>query len=243
MKSKKIKEEFGIDNEELAVREYFLLNKEFMNANYPLISSKIKETLDSEEIYILDIGTGLGSLARELRKKFPSSKIWAVDISSSMLDYARRISFEEEISNIEFVLGSAYELTFKDSFFDLIVSFGVLHHLKNLRKVFLEIKRVLKKGGLAFLYDLHKEAPQEIVTSLSSKMNSQSKKAFLESVREAYSLNYLENLLKDLGVKEYRVSFPNYSRRVILENKDVLRTSNFLGKEFNKILGEVYFKK
>ncbi len=240
---KKIKEEFGFDREDLAVKEYSRLNRDFMYPNYPLICDEIIYKLNLNNSCILDIGTGLGSLALEFAKRLSSSQIYGVDISQEMLKEAKALAAREKLPNLEFIIGDAHNLEFKEDFFDLAVSFGVLHHLKDLRLVFGEIKRVLKKGGSAFIYDLRKDAPVNIVSQIAEALPAIQKRAFLESVKEAPELPYIEGNLKDLGISDYSLSCPDYSRRTIIRNKHLLKESKLMGKKFNEILVEVYFRK
>ncbi|MBN2120605.1 MAG: class I SAM-dependent methyltransferase [Candidatus Omnitrophica bacterium] len=241
--SKKIKEEFGFDSELEAVKEYSLLNQEFMSFNYPLISDEVINRLNIKKACLLDIGTGLGSLACEFAKRLEGSKVYGIDISSQMLDQARKNSQEKNLADMRFLLSDVHNLEFEDAFFDLAVSFGVLHHLKDVRRSFFEIKRVLKEGGSAFIYDLRKDAPPEVVSEIVQQMPPLHQKAFLESIKEALTNSFIEDILKDMDLREYSLARPSYSRQAILKNKDSLRQSKLLGRRFNEILVEVYFKK
>ena len=88
--SKKIKEEFGFDSEAEAVKEYHSLNREFMHLNYPLIADEIISRLNLEKGTILDIGTGLGSLAFEFARRLPQAKVYALDIELELEEGIRK---------------------------------------------------------------------------------------------------------------------------------------------------------
>lgn len=240
---KKIKEEFGLTDESAAVKEYGVLNSDFMYANYPLIADEIISRLNLAQGAILDIGTGLGTLAMELAKRLPQAVIWGVDISEEMLKQARKNADEKKANNIRFLACDVHKMPFRDLSFDLIVSFGVLHHLRDVRPVFSGMKDALKPGGAAYVYDLKRDAPEDIVSEIASVMSPLQRKAFLESVEESLKESHLENILQASGFSEYALLTPQYSRKTLIKNKDLLRSSKFMGERFNKILFECFLKK
>lgn len=243
IEGKRIREEFGFESEIEAVREYHSLNRDLMYFNYPLIAEEAISRLNFKKGTILDIGAGLGALTVEFARRLPDSKIYGIDISEEMLGEAERLARKENIGNVEFMRCDAQNMVFRDASFDLIVSFGVLHHLKDLKQAFTELKRVLKKGGAAYIYDLKKDAPPDIVSETASGMNPAQRKAFLESVNEAFDPAHLEGILSSLGFSDYSLSCPKYSRRTIIKNKDILRKSRLLGDRFNKMLIEIFWRK
>ncbi|MCX7661281.1 MAG: class I SAM-dependent methyltransferase, partial [Candidatus Omnitrophica bacterium] len=123
--SRKIKEEFGISEEE-AVLEYQEIT-EILKITYILLAEEIF-LLARSKIRILDLGTGLGNLARELAKRYPEAEIFGLDISSEILKEAMRI--KENPLNLKFLLMDVHNLDFSDNSIDLISSYGSLHHWK-----------------------------------------------------------------------------------------------------------------
>ncbi len=98
---------------------------------------------------ILDIATGTGDLAIMESKAIPNAKIIGLDISAGMLEVGKEKIKSLDLSNkIEMVLGNSENIPYQDNFFDAItVSYGV-RNFENLDKGLLEIKRVLKPGGI-----------------------------------------------------------------------------------------------
>lgn len=241
--SKRISEEFGLASESEAVKEYRRLNRDFMYANYPLIADEIIASLRREKPCIVDMGTGLGSLARELAKRLPAGRIYGIDISAEMLDEAQAINATEMASNLTLMRSDINRLPFADDTFDGIVSFGVLHHLGDVAHAFSEIRRVLRQGGEAFLYDLRKDPPGAMVSEIVTAMPPLQQRAFLASVKEGLDVSHIEAVVKSLGVTRHSLSCPAYSRATILKNKSVLQASRFLGKRFNQLLVMIYLQK
>ncbi len=97
---------------------------------------------------ILDIGSGFGTLTLEIAKNNPDSKIYGVDIHDSHTYQAQMNARILGVPNLEFKTGSIYALPFKSDSMDAVTCFYMLHHLEDLKLALMEIKRVLKKGGI-----------------------------------------------------------------------------------------------
>ena len=97
---------------------------------------------------VLDIGCGNGRFLEAVKNK--DFHYLGIDNSKSLLKQAR-----DTYGNIgTFIEGNALDLPCENNSFDIVVSFGVLHHIpsKKFRKQFLrEAHRVLKKDGLLIL--------------------------------------------------------------------------------------------
>jgi ubiquinone/menaquinone biosynthesis C-methylase UbiE len=93
----------------------------------------------------LDIGCGTGNYTIEFDKK--GFRFTGVDPSLEMLTKARLRS-----SRIEWVEGSAEEISFKRDTFDGIIASLTLHHWKNLQKGFSQLHSLLKPGGSMVIF-------------------------------------------------------------------------------------------
>jgi demethylmenaquinone methyltransferase/2-methoxy-6-polyprenyl-1,4-benzoquinol methylase len=108
--------------------------------------SKIK-TSHSKPV-ILDIASGTGDIAFNLRLILPDSKIIASDISLEMLNVGR-----EKIQLCNAVCNDMCVLPFDNSSFDYVTGCYALRNAPDLKMVLSEINRVLKPLGRAFLLD------------------------------------------------------------------------------------------
>lgn len=107
---------------------------------------------------ILDIGTGPGRLPIEITKQVPNVKVIGIDLSKDMVRIARKNADKEGLTNrVGFKMGSAYDTGFEDGSIDLVISTGVVHHLKEPVNAFNEIYRILRRGGEAWIYDGRKD--------------------------------------------------------------------------------------
>lgn len=90
---------------------------------------------------VLDLGCGSGINTQTLRKS--GADVSGIDFSREMIETARK-----EFPDIDFRVGSALELPYRDNEFDIVVAFLVMEHIKELSKAFAEVFRVLKPGGV-----------------------------------------------------------------------------------------------
>lgn len=101
---------------------------------------------------LLEIGAGTGELLLKLADI--AGKIVGVDHSQAMLSEARRKVAVHGVVNIELRLGEMTHLPLPDNSVDCVVANMVLHHAADPLAVMIEIRRVLKDGGLLLIADL-----------------------------------------------------------------------------------------
>lgn len=95
---------------------------------------------------ILDIGCGSGYLALELARE--GFEVTGVDISKKCIEVANRTAENEKLKGkLEYFVGDHNDLQFINKF-DIILSSGFIHHLKDLRKFVENASKILKKGGI-----------------------------------------------------------------------------------------------
>jgi ubiquinone/menaquinone biosynthesis C-methylase UbiE len=103
---------------------------------------------------ILDLGTGPGYLPVEIAKRSATINVIGVDLSRKLIKMARSNASKEGLADrLAFQSGNAGRLEFADSSFDMVISTGMLHSLKEPVAVLQEIHRVLKAGREAWIFD------------------------------------------------------------------------------------------
>ena len=91
---------------------------------------------------ILDIGSGTGRGLKYLKELCPKIKIIGIEPVQEL----REVAYSQGISKEELIDGDATKLDFRNSEFDLVCEFGILHHIKNNKLVVDEMLRVSKKA-------------------------------------------------------------------------------------------------
>lgn len=95
---------------------------------------------------VLEIGVGGG--VDHVNWARAGAKLHGIDLTEAGLSLTReRLALEQLESNLR--VADAENLPFEDNSFDLIYSYGVLHHSPNTKRCFQEVYRVLKPGGTA----------------------------------------------------------------------------------------------
>lgn len=113
--------------------------------SYARYVEKIRIYLNVKDI-VLDFACGTGLIANKIAENV--QKIYAIDISSKMLEAAKKKANELNIENINFCQSSIFDEKFKKESFDVILVFNVFHILENTQKHIQRINELLKPGGL-----------------------------------------------------------------------------------------------
>ncbi len=103
------------------------------------------------QMKVLDAGCGGGRYTVAWRQLGAKAAV-GVDISSIGLESARKRVTDNNLADIEFQIASVLELPFPDNSFEIVFSNGVLHHTVDWKAGISELVRVLKPGGLGWLY-------------------------------------------------------------------------------------------
>lgn len=102
---------------------------------------------------ILDIGTGTGYLAFPLAEKFPTARIYGIDIAETIIEKNNIAAKEKGITNLTFEVFDGLRYPFSDEIFDLIVTRYAFHHFPNITKTICQMNRILVKGGKVLVSD------------------------------------------------------------------------------------------
>jgi SAM-dependent methyltransferase len=98
------------------------------------------DRLETEPRRILEMGTGTGTGALMLARRFPDAEIWAVDLSEAMIRQAQAKVPEEMQARLHFAVADAAALPHEAESFDLVCQLNLPLYAD-------EIARVLAPGG------------------------------------------------------------------------------------------------
>jgi len=128
--------------------------KRFGGAAYPAAAiESLSETLQRVRAngVLLDLGAGTGTLGNYAYACRSDLRFFAADPAEGMLRYLP--------DHVEKVVAKAEALPFEPHTFDAIVIGEALHHFDNVNLALTEIRRVLRPGGLLFIYEFDPSAP------------------------------------------------------------------------------------
>jgi ubiquinone/menaquinone biosynthesis C-methylase UbiE len=182
---------------------------------------KLKTLCENNVVNFLDVGCGEGYMLLEAVSN--GWNAYGVDITDNRLP-------ELQNSEISFVNSDLLSAKFPDNFFDCIYIDSVLEHVLNTKEHVLEIKRILKNGGVAYIGVPNEDSLQNDVKKLLNIITGRSKyssklKPFVSPYHVSgfnkYSLGYLIKKA-DLKIELMR----NFA------TKSVFRMTRFTSREF-----------
>ena len=154
--------------------------KAYSSYGYDVVFGMSFEFISAGE-KLLDIGIGTGLASMQFAKV--GLKVYGLDSSQDMLAVCRSKSFAEELQLCNITRET---IPYEDCSFDHVVCCGVLHFVGDLKDLFADVKRVIRKGGI-FAITI---APQETASCYVEEPTSWGVSIF------KHSLPYIFELLK-----------------------------------------------
>jgi SAM-dependent methyltransferase len=149
---------------------------------------------------VADVGAGTGYFSFRISPKVPEGKVLAVDIQPEMIDILNFLKKENNISNVETVLGSATDPNLPDEQVDLALMVDAYHEFEYPREMMEGIVRSLKLGGRVVLLEYRKENPFIPIKALHKMTQKQARKEM-----SAVGLKWLET--KDILPQQHLMIF------------------------------------
>ena len=182
---------------------------------------------------LLDVGCGTGLILDLAHDLF--DELDGIDITPEMLEKVT------PRPNVKTQLASAQALPFPDGAFDMVTAYGVLHHIEELSRVFREVRRTLRPGGI-FYAD---ESPSQHYTDTIMALNPKSQMADTvrrEQDRLLCDSSEYQRLYEIQPEVVQRAMAQNYFRHGLRQENlnRLLRAAGFVSIEFTyrRFLGE-----
>ncbi len=225
-RKERLEEEFELGEEDEAIHEYEALTDGYLYVTASLIADEIAHVAKERTGVAVDLGCGPGSLVAELALRSPQLLVLGLDISFPMTKLARGRTTAE---NVAFVVADVHHLPFQTHSVEMIVSHGAMHHWRALDRALAEVKQVLADKGFVYLSDLKRDTPDALVQEIAALLNENQARAFLNSIKAAYTIEELSALAAAVGLGNLNVEPEAFSRRAIARNIEKLRESPLRG--------------
>ena len=168
--------------------------------------------------HVLDVATGTGDFALQLRRGVAASRVEGIDLSEGMLAVARAKVDHSGLDGITFTQGDCLALPYDDASFDAVtVAFGV-RNFERLDAGYAQMFRVLRPAGMLcvvelstprsrlvrFFYDLYTLHIIPWVGSLKSG-DSEAYRYLPRSIAAVPQGERMLQLMRDAGFEQCRV--------------------------------------
>lgn len=102
---------------------------------------------------LLDAGCGPGTVTVDLARRVAPGRVLGVDASADVIARASELAVDGMPPNVSFAVGDLYALDLADRSFDVAHAHQVLQHLDRPVDALVELRRVLRPGGLLAVRD------------------------------------------------------------------------------------------
>ncbi|QNF32606.1 class I SAM-dependent methyltransferase [Adhaeribacter swui] len=153
----------------------------------------------SQNVNILDAGSGYGQYTYYLSGMSPSWRIFAVDVKEEQIADSNRFFAQIGRSHVRFAVADL--VTFQQpETYDLALSVDVMEHILEDVEVFKNIYTSLKEGGMLLI-----STPSD---QGGSDVHDNEESSFIEEhVRDGYNINEIENKLKIAGFSQVQARY------------------------------------
>lgn len=174
---------------------------------------------------ILEVGCGRGDMINRLNE---SSFRTAIDPSERAIQFA----LQRDLGAVDFRVGFAEKLDFKDDTFDVVYSLEVIEHVKEYKNMVKEMTRVTKTGGYIFI-----QTPNYPIKRFYDFIHWVLKRRgkLDDDYTHVSKLSAFE--LKNVVAQEADV-VKVYSRNIFLDQKFSLLRSDFIKRTIGLFLGQ-----
>ncbi|MFP4046047.1 MAG: class I SAM-dependent methyltransferase [Candidatus Aenigmatarchaeota archaeon] len=147
---------------------------------------------------VLDFGCGEGDYTIPLARVVgEQGKVYAIDKKDKAIERLKKRSRAFELNNIERLKTEGeLEIPLPDDVVDFVLVYDVIHLIENRKKLYREIRRILKEKGRLSLYPTHYDKPL-VFSKMIGRMMAEDEDEIIEEV-ESCGFELTEKLEKEL---------------------------------------------
>jgi trans-aconitate 2-methyltransferase len=134
---------------------------------------------------VLDVGCGQGKITAEIAARVPRGAVVGVDPSQDMIDFASSHFGPTVRPNLQFEVGDARRLRFRDEF-DLVISFNALHWVPEQDEALRCVRSAMKRDGMAQLRLVPKGERKSLEDVIEETRQSARWARYFEGFRDPY---------------------------------------------------------
>ena len=97
---------------------------------------------------VLDVGCGPGTITADLARQVDPGEVVGLDASAEVVAQAADHAARAGVPNLRFEVGDLFTLAYGDATFDAVHAHQVLQHLSDPVAALVELRRVLRDGGV-----------------------------------------------------------------------------------------------
>lgn len=185
---------------------------------------------------VLEVGVGAATDFLQWAKN--GAELYGIDLTPEAVAYAEHRLQLYNLAAKEIRVSDAENLPFQNNFFDIVYSWGVIHHSPDTPKALSEIIRVLKPGGKAKLMVYNRKSVLAYVfwikhAGLKLKWNQSVADVLWNKMEsfgtKGYTINEAQELLKGKNVKDVEI-------KTVITYYDKLKRFNKFMQLFSSIL-------
>jgi SAM-dependent methyltransferase len=151
--------------------DYWAGNAEYFDRSVAVYHERLlTAAVVGERDLVLDLGCGTGQTTRDAARQATGGTALGVDLSSRMLDYARRRAAEEGVTNARFVQADAQIHPFEAGVHDVAISRTAAMFFGDQAAAFDNIGRALRSGGRLALVTWQPLASNEWIREISGAL-------------------------------------------------------------------------
>lgn len=184
---------------------------------------------------VLDIGCGSGQTTRDAARRATGGSVLGVDLSSSMIELARRRADREGLTNVSFLQADAQVQPFPDQHFDVVLSRHGVMFFGDPPAAFANVARSMRPEARLVLLTWQPLPHQEWISTFRRIMAAGKELPAPQSTPGALSEpDQVRELLTTAGFTDIEL---RDLREPMYFGRDVADASEFISGQFARLLG------